>query len=242
MENIRWILLFAGVGIVLGIFLISWLPGRLKARPPRRRVRPSSRTRDAMSGEAGINADGMVEAELEKLGQLVVDDAPGEQLPPMCEIRATRPQAAATEVEKVFSLYVLAPKGVPFRGPILLGAMADAGLEYGEMQIFSRHELQGGRERLVFSLASVREPGTFDLSAMQDFSTDGLVLFFQVPGQVDALKAFESMVAAARVLANSLGGTLYDKSHSVMTNQTIGHMREEVIGCQLQQRVAKRAS
>jgi len=240
MENMRWILLFAGVGIVLGIFLLSWLPGKLKARSPRRRVRPSARTRDALSGEAGINADGMVEAELEKLGQLVVDDAPGEQLPPMCEIRATRPQPAA--VDNVFSLYVLAPKGVPFRGPILLGAMADAGLEYGEMQIFNRHELQDGRERLVFSLASVREPGTFDLSAMQDFSTDGLVLFFQVPGQVDALKAFESMVEVARALATSLGGILYDKSHSVLTNQTIGHMREEVIDCQLQQRVAKRAS
>jgi cell division protein ZipA len=239
MENMRGILLFAGVGIVLGIFLLSWLPGRLKARPARRRVRPSSRMRDAVSGEAGINADGMVEAELEKLGQLVVD-APGEQSPPVCEIRATRPQPAA--VDKVFSLYVLAPKGVPFRGPILLGAMADAGLEYGEMQIFSRRELQDGRERLVFSIASVREPGTFDLSAMQDFTTDGLVLFFQVPGQVDALKAFESMVEAARALANSLGGILYDKSHSVLTNQTIGHMREEVIDCQLQQRVAKRAS
>ena len=241
MENMRWILLFAGVGIVLGIFLLSWLPGKLKARPPRRRVRPSARTRDALSGEAGINADGMVEAELEKLGQLVGDDA-ADGAPPALEIRATRPQPAAAAVDKVFSLYVLAPKGVPFRGPILLGAMVDAGLEYGEMQIFNRHELQDGQERLVFSLASVREPGTFDLSAMQDFTTDGLVLFFQVPGQVDGLKAFESMVEAARTLANSLGGILHDKSHSVLTNQTIGHMREEVIDCQLQQRVAKRAS
>jgi cell division protein ZipA len=239
MENMRWILLFAGVGIVLGIFLLSWLPGKLKAKPPRRRVRPSARTHDALSGEAGINADGMVEAELEKLGQLVGDDV-ADGAPPALEIRATRPKPAA--VDNVFSLYVLAPKGVPFRGPVLLGAMADAGLEYGEMQIFNYHELQDGQERLVFSLASVREPGTFDLSAMQDFTTDGLVLFFQVPGQVDGLKAFESMVEAARTLANSLGGILYDKSHSVLTNQTIGHMREEVIDCQLQQRVAKRAS
>ena len=240
MENMRWILLFAGVGIVLGIFFLTWLPGKLRTSSLRRRVRPPARMRGAVSGKAGVTVDGMVEKELEKLGQLVVDDAPGEQSPPLYEIGATRPKPAA--VDKVFSLYVLAPQGVPFRGPVLQGAMADAGLEYGEMQIFNRFELQDGRQRLVFSLASLREPGTFDLSAMQDFTTDGLVLFIQVPGQVDAVKAFESMVEAARALANSLDGTLYDTTNSVLTNQTIGHMREEVIACQLQQRLSKRAS
>jgi len=243
MENIRLILLLAGVGIVLGVFLLGWLPGKLKATSQRRRKRRPARGRNANSAETGINVDGMVGAELEKLGQLMADDVADVQPTPGLEIRASRAeeQKPAT-VGKVFSLSVHAPKGVPFRGPVLLGALADAGLEYGDMQIFHRHELQDGRERLVFSLASVREPGTFDLSAIRDFTTDGLILFFQVPGQVDALQAFEAMIAAARVLANSLDAIIYDSTHSVLTNQTIGHMREEVIACQLQQRVAKRAS
>ena len=232
-------LLLAGVGVVLGIFLLGWLPGKLKTLSLRRRKRPSTRMRTSMSGEADINVDGMVDEELEKLGHLVGDDAPE----PGLEIRAGKPRArTAAATDKVFSLSVLAPKGVPFRGPILLGALANAGLEFGDMQIFHRHELQGGQEVVVFSLASVREPGTFDLSAMQTFTTDGLVLFFQVPGQVDALKAFEAMVAAARSLANSLDAMIYDTTRSVLTNQTISHMREEVIACQLQQRLAKRAS
>lgn len=235
MENMRWILLLAGVGVILGIFLLNWLPGKLgklKLVSRRRRVRPSVRARDAVPG------DDMVEDELEKLGQLVGDDAPGEQPEPMYEIGATPQKPAAAD--KVFSLYVLAPTGVPFRGPVLLGALADAGLEFGDMQIFHRYEEQDGQ--LLFSLASIREPGIFDLSAMHDFTTDGLVLFIQVQGQADALKAFESMVTAARALANSLDGTIYDATNSVLTNQTIGHMREEVIACQLQQRLAKRAS
>jgi hypothetical protein len=33
-----------------------------------------------------------------------------------------------------------------------------------------------------------------------------------------------------------------DATRSVLTRQTISHMREEVIGCQLQQRVIKTAS
>jgi len=239
MENMRWILLLAGVGVILGIFLLTWLPGKLKHVLQHRRVRPSVRVRDAAPGTDGSSFDDVLEDELEKLGQLVGDDASGELSEPICEIGATPQKPVA--VDKVFSLYVLAPTGVPFRGPVLLGALADAGLEYGDMQIFHCYEEQDGQQ-LLFSLASIREPGIFDLSAMQDFTTDGLVLFIQLPGQTDAVKAFESMVAAARALANSLDGTVYDATNSVLTNQTIGHMREEVIACQLQQRLAKRAS
>lgn len=246
MENIRLILLLAGTGIVLGVFLFGWLPGKLRSSAQRRRRRPPVRGRSHISAETDMNVDGMVDDELEKLGQLVADEATDAHAAPGLEIRANRTRqqtvTPAEAVGKVFSLSVHAPKGVPFRGPVLLGAFASAGLEYGDMQIFHRHELQDGRQRLMFSLASAREPGSFDLSAMQDFTTDGLVLFFQVPGQVDALQAFDSMVATARALASSLNATLYDVTHSVLTNQTIGHMREEVIACQLQHRVAKRAS
>jgi cell division protein ZipA len=111
----------------------------------------------------------MVDDELEKLGQLLGDDASGEQPEPMYEIGASPKKTAVAG--KVFSLYVLAPTGVPFRGPILLGALADAGLEFGDMQIFHCYEEQDGQQ-LLFSLASVREPGIFDLSAMHDFTTD----------------------------------------------------------------------
>ena len=44
------------------------------------------------------------------------------------------------------------------------------------------------------------------------------------------------------ILAAELGGTVCDATRSVLTKQTISHMREEVIGCQLQQRVIKTAS
>jgi len=239
MENMRWILLLAGIGIVLGIFLLTWLPGKLKHVLQHRRVRPAVRKRAAAPAMDGSHFDDILDDELEKLDQLVGDDAAGEHPEPVYEIGAS-PQKPVTP-GKVFSLYVLARTGVPFRGPILLGALADAGLEFGDMQIFHGYEEQDDQQRL-FSLASIREPGIFDLSAMQDFTTDGLVLFVQVPGPLDAVRAFEAMVAAARALANSLDATVYDATNSVLTNQTVGHMREEVIACQLQQRLAKRAS
>jgi cell division protein ZipA len=86
------------------------------------------------------------------------------------------------------------------------------------------------------------EPGTFDLQAMEAFSTRGLVLFLQLPAAIDAVKAFDAMVAAARSLAGSLQGSVYDATHSVLTRQTISHLREDIIDYQLRQRVALTAS
>jgi cell division protein ZipA len=137
---------------------------------------------------------------------------------------------------------VLAPSGVPFRGTVLLDALEDAHLEYGDMQIFHRNEVVDGSERRLFSVANIKEPGIFDLAAMEHFSTEGVVMFLQVAPGMDAVRAFDAMVESATILAEELGGTVCDATRSVLTKQTISHMREEVIGCQLQQRVIKTAS
>ena len=110
------------------------------------------------------------------------------------------------------------------------------------MQIFHRIELVHGQEKVLFSAANIREPGTFDLAEMEHFTTGGLALFMQVSPGVDAVAAFDAMVAAGRSLAESLDGSLCDATRSVLTRQAISHMREQVISCQLQQRVAKTAS
>ena len=99
-----------------------------------------------------------------------------------------------------------------------------------------------GHEKVLFSAANIREPGIFDLSAMENFTTEGIAFFMQVHSGVYALWAFELMVESARILADSLDGTVCDTTRSVLTKQTIGHMREEVISCQLHQRVANTAS
>jgi cell division protein ZipA len=91
-------------------------------------------------------------------------------------------------------------------------------------------------------VANIVEPGTFDPDAMEGFSTPGLVLFLTLPGPFDAVRAFDAMVEAARSLANSLKGTVCDATRSVLTNQTIGHLREDIIDFQLRQRVARTAS
>ncbi|MGD8312497.1 MAG: cell division protein ZipA [Gammaproteobacteria bacterium] len=237
MDSLRWIILLVGLGVVAGIYAVSQLQARRKA-PGRH---GGLQSLDA--GDRELNAEGAgedFEEELQELGRMIEDEVTVSRKQPAPRSGSDKPEPAA--VNKVFTLYVLAPAGVPFRGAMLQDALVAAGLEYGDMQIYHHLETVGDRQQILFSVANIREPGTFDPAGMKDFTTDGVVLFFQVPGPVDAVRAFDAMVAAARKLADSLDATVRDATHSFLTNQTISHMREEVIDCQLQQRVAKTAS
>jgi cell division protein ZipA len=242
MENLRWILLLAGIAIVLVVYLVSYFQGRRK-QPARRsstRTPPVINKEGHDAGETDYTSD--MNEELEQLGQIISADTPAvEEV--VIEMPAEKHESVAAAVQdKVFTLFVEAPRGVPFRGPVLLGALAAAKLEFGDMQIFHRIEMVNGQEKILFSVANIREPGIFDLSEMENFTSEGVVLFMQVPGSVDAVRAFDAMVESARILADNLSSRICDATHSLITNQTISHMREEVISCQLQQRVANAAS
>ena len=240
MENIRWILLLVGFLIVLGIYVYGrYQAGRDEGRDhaeQRPSLRPGADI-DPLFDQPDDNE--AVEAELERLEQLISEDSAQPQEP--VADAGTAAKAPPPEPDKIVTLFVLAPKGVPFPGSFILEAMETAGLQFGDMDIFHCPDARRGGESL-FSVASMVEPGTFDLSAMGSFTTSGLVLFLQLPGPAEPVQAFDRMVEAARSLAESLGGTVCDATRSMLTNQTIGHMREDVIDYQLRQRVAKTAS
>jgi cell division protein ZipA len=272
MENIRLILLLIGAVIVLGIYVFGQMQGqwRWPRLPRRNKPRKSRLQRSSLSEiddiDANVGFDGELDdefdADIDRIGMQITGD-PLEQvdeaIPERTVIRARSPRTPENKPrtpenkprapenkpvvsDRIFTLFVMAPTGVPFRGPVLLGALEDAHMEYGDMQIFHRKEVVDGSERHLFSAANIKEPGIFDLAAMEHFTTEGVVLFLQVAPGVDAVRAFDTMVESAMILADELSATVCDASRSVLTKQTISHMREEVIGCQLQQRVIKTAS
>ena len=242
MENLRWILLLAGIAVVLVVYLVSYYQGRRKQPPaPRNKLRSQPLMSETDAVTADVDLTGAIDDELEQLGQIISADTPAAEAVSVVDMPAEKREPAAV-ADQVFMLFVEAPKGVPFRGPILLGALAAAQLEFGDMDIFHRVEQDSGQEKVLFSVANIREPGTFDLSAMESFTSEGVVLFMQVPGAADAVRAFDMMVESARVLADNLDSRVCDATHNQLTRQAISHMREEVISCQLQQRVANAAS
>ena len=79
------------------------------------------------------------------------------------------------------------------------------------------------------SLASLKEPGTFDPDRMTGTEFRGVALFTVMPGPLPALRAFDELVVTARALATTLGGQLQDERGGPLTLQRLTRLREEVM-------------
>jgi cell division protein ZipA len=141
------------------------------------------------------------------------------------------PAAAAAEpprkapAQKIVAVRVVATPGGQFAGAQLLEAVQADGFTFGRYQIFHRLDATG---RPVVSLASLKEPGTFDPDAMPGSSFRGVALFAVMPGPLPALQAFDELIVTARALASTLGGQLQDERGVPLSLQRVGHLREEV--------------
>ena len=141
--------------------------------------------------------------------------------------------------ELIIVLNVMAHEGSRFPGLDIHTAMAMAGMHHGDMNIYHQHVETNGSGPTIFSIANVIEPGSFDPASMEEFSSPGLVLFLRLPVAIESGKAFEKMLASARLLAQQLDGELMDETRSTLTQQTIGHLRERVAAYQFKQQLAQ---
>lgn len=140
------------------------------------------------------------------------------------------PLAAApqTDPEEVLIINIMAHKGEVFNGLDLLDIVLKCGLRYGSMDIFHRYSDTKGEGALLFSMANMVKPGTFDLDAMDEFTTPGVSLFMTLPIDADSMQSFELMVETAQAISQTLHGELKDEQRSAMTRQTIEHSRQRI--------------
>jgi len=141
------------------------------------------------------------------------------------ETKAAAPQ---TEPEEVLIINIMAPKGEVFNGNDLLDIVLKCGLRYGSMDIFHRYSDTKGNGALLFSMANMVKPGTFDLDAMDEFSTPGVTLFMTLPIDADSMQSFDLMVETAQAISQTLSGELKDEQRSAMTRQTLEHCRQRI--------------
>jgi cell division protein ZipA len=101
-------------------------------------------------------------------------------------------------------------------------------LVHGRFNIFHR-EHEGST---VFSLASMVEPGTFDIELMLQQQFPGVTLFMLLPGPLDGLIAYDQMLSCAQRLAHATGGIVQDERGNPLTTQVMERLREEVLDFQ----------
>ena len=135
------------------------------------------------------------------------------------------PRGANTHV---FILYVVARQEDGFAGGTILETLLTNDLRFGDMDFFHRHERTSGRGAIEFSVANMMKPGVFDIDNMEPLQTRGLMFFVTLPGPTDMLKAFDYMYEAAKLVAKSLDGDIQDETRSVVTRQSLEHMRQQI--------------
>ena len=156
------------------------------------------------------------------------------------EVPSSRPskvrqQSSIARPAEVLVCNVMACEGSELHGDDLLEALITSGLKFGEMNIFHkrfRGEINGP---VIFSVANILNPGTFDLNSMTDFRTSGVSLFLPLPSPTNNLEAFDHMLDVAIHLKESLDGELKDDHRNVMTSQTIEHYRQRIRDFELRQ-------
>jgi FtsZ-interacting cell division protein ZipA len=112
-----------------------------------------------------------------------------------------------------------------FSGAHLRTALEAASLQFGKYQIFHRTTESG---EVVFSVASMLEPGSFDLDQMFHEQYPGIALFAQLPGALDGVSVLRELISCARKLQQTLGGVLQDDRAAPLLAPRIEQLRKEV--------------
>jgi len=133
--------------------------------------------------------------------------------------------SAEASTQRIVALRLVSPDE-RWKGGQLREAIESEGLKYGRYSIFHREREDG---KTLFYIASMVEPGSFDLSKMEMQTFPGISIFGIVPGLVDAPATFDMVLAAGRHLAERLKGQLQDEQGSTLTAQRILNLREELV-------------
>lgn len=207
MDGLRWLLLLIGLFVVAGVYLYT------------------RRERDRKN--APEEAPPLPER-LEPL--LTANDSP-ESDPDGSQQDTEVTEAAAEESpvpQKVVTLRLVARNQGTLPGDELVLSMRGIGLRHGKFGIFHRYD-GIDQDRVIFSAASLVEPGSFDLANIKDQRFPGISLFMVLPGPVDGPEGFDLMTAAGRALAEALQAELLDESGSTLSIQRERYLREEII-------------
>jgi len=138
--------------------------------------------------------------------------------------RRSVPQA----LNKIVTLRLVPKDGAEFSAEQAVLALKAGGLKHGEYGIFHFFSPEDSTEA-EFSVASLIEPGSFDLTKIKDAMLPGMSFFMLMPGLEDPVVRFDHMVQLARNLTQHLNGELFDEGGSSWSIQRERYVREEII-------------
>ncbi len=137
---------------------------------------------------------------------------------------AVSPAPNAAELQRIVTIRVCSVGEMRWSGAQLMAALELHGLAFGRYQVFHRKHADG---RSLFCVASLIEPGTFDIAAMPNQEFRGVTLFAVLPGPTTPLETVDELLGTARGLAEELSGMVQDAKGIPLSPQRAAAMRED---------------
>ncbi len=205
MDGLRWLLLLSGLLVVAGVYIYS---RRERAKEEEQGSSPE-RLEPSLDDESLAP---LADAE----SAIATDDEDDEDA-----------ENAVAE-QKIVTLRLVARDKGAFRGDELVLSLRGIGMRHGKFGIFHRYE-GTDEDDVIFSVASLAEPGTFNLSNIKEQQIPGISMFMVLPGPMGGAESFDLMMNAARALSQALHAELLDESGSTLSIQRERYLREEII-------------
>lgn len=202
MDGLRWLLLLSGLLVVVGVYLYT---RRESAKEDEQELSPE-RLEPSLRDES---FDPRIGAEP---GDAAADDD------------AER----AVAEQKIVTLRLVARDKDAFKGDELVLSLRGIGMRHGQFGIFHRYD-GTDEDDVIFSVASLVEPGSFDMTNIKEQQIPGISMFMILPGPIEGAKAFDLMMTTARALSQSLNAELLDESGSTLSIQRERYLLEEII-------------
>lgn len=131
------------------------------------------------------------------------------------------------ELDVAIGVNVVSAVGAPFAGTQIRALAEAAGLQLEPDGVFYRRSEDGD---LMFTLDN-HEPMPFVPEQMRALKTHGITFLIDVPRTLNAARAFDAMVGAARDFASVLEGTLVDDNRAPLSDAAIARIRAQM--CEL---------
>ncbi|MEP6885054.1 MAG: cell division protein ZipA C-terminal FtsZ-binding domain-containing protein [Gammaproteobacteria bacterium] len=139
---------------------------------------------------------------------------------------APPPAPYAAELQRIVTIRVCSVGETLWTGVQLMAALELHGLAFGRYQVFHRKHADG---RSLFCVASLIEPGTFDIAAMAEQEFRGVTLFAVMPGPIPPTQTVDELIGTARALAEELSGVVQDAKGLSLSPQRAAALREDVV-------------
>ena len=212
MEEIRWVLIFSGIILIVGIIIYeNYLKSILnKTLKKPEKIEPTFHFENSPDspkmneGQLGEHSDNNIDIEID------IED-----------------RNIKVECDHVITVRLTPIDSKPFDGNEVLEILNGNGLSLDESGIFNY--LDKHNKTKLFSAANLVEPGVFDAQDKENEKIPGLSFFMLMPLCSNEINAFDEMMMVLKRIKTSLKAELLDDAGSSLSIQRERYIREEVI-------------